>query len=450
MRLIDAETLTACAVAPGDTVLAGFSGGADSTALVHALWRCVRERQIAGLCAAHFNHGLRGAAADADEAFCRDFCRERGIPFVSARSDVRLLARERGKSVEEAGRDARYAFLREAARSCGASCVAVAHHRDDQAETLLLRLLRGTGLRGLCGMRSRADDIVRPLLFASRAEIERYLAENGLCCRTDETNLVPEAALRNRVRLELLPAMDAVVPRAAEHLAHTARLLAADEAFLSGLARDALRAAALPGEDGYDRAALVSAPEPVRVRALALLLFPLLEDVTASDLRRVGALLSAQTGTRIELAGGRAAWVDATALHVGDAPRENAFCVPFAKRGDTRFPGGRFTAEPVSAFARPGDASVACVDLNALPEDTVVRTRLPGDRFYPLGAPGSRKLSDCLIDRKLPQARRDLPLLASGDEILFVPGYTVSERLRVGTQTRRMLRITYCREETSL
>ncbi len=190
-------------IGAGDRVVIGVSGGADSTALAHVLPAVAQAlgARVAGL--AHLNHQLR-ETADADEAYCREMARKLGLPFVAGREDVAGEARRRRTSIEDAGRSVRYAFLTRAAAEAGATRIAVAHTRDDQAETVLLRLLRGAGPVGMAGIYPRADAIVRPLIEVSRAEVEAWLVAAGLAWRDDPTNRdlsIP----RNRVRHELLP-----------------------------------------------------------------------------------------------------------------------------------------------------------------------------------------------------------------------------------------------------
>ena len=185
------------------TAVCAVSGGLDSMCLLHLLdiWR--RERGVS-LLAAHFHHGLR-PTADRDAAFVRDWCGERGIPFVWERGDVREYAAQKGLSIEEAARELRYAFLRKTAAAYPDSLIYTAHHAGDNAETVLLNLIRGTGISGLTGMKARRDGIVRPLLDVSRGELEAYAAACGIPHVEDETNADRSAALRNRVRLDLLP-----------------------------------------------------------------------------------------------------------------------------------------------------------------------------------------------------------------------------------------------------
>ncbi len=181
-----------------------LSGGADSVALLHLLRDLDERGELTLVGAAHLHHGLRGDAADEDQAFCAALTARLGVPFETARVDVAALAREQKRSVEDAGRQARYAFLEEAADRLSADTIATAHTRDDQAETFLLRLLRGSGTRGLGGIRPRVGRVVRPLLDVERADLRRYLADRSEDFREDASN-ADVTLLRNRVRHELLP-----------------------------------------------------------------------------------------------------------------------------------------------------------------------------------------------------------------------------------------------------
>ena len=436
MRLM----LEECGLLPQHAVLVGLSGGVDSVVLLHLLCGLRDQGRLSAVMAAHLHHGLRGADADADAAFCKALCDAWDVPFVCGRAEVRAVAAERRLSLEAAAREERYAFLKGAAAQMGADCIAVAHHMDDQAETLLLHLLRGSGLDGLAGMRSRTGAIVRPLLAARRQDIEAYAQAHGLAFCTDATN-ASDAMARNRVRHELLPLLCSFNPRAVEHLCATASLLAQDADYLESVAQAAVGAAA--GRDGVGRKALLALPDAVRSRVLKRLLFEAQGgEVERRDVARLEALLEARTGTQIELRGGAAAWVDAERLYVGRPPQESAFAVPFAAPGRTRTPRGAFVAV-ADGLSRPGGPHEACIDWDALPEGAVVRTRRAGDRFHPLGAPGERKLSDVMTDRKLPRWERDVPLLCSGARVLWMPGYTIAEPLKITPHTERTLHIIF-------
>src|SRR4029450_7845802 len=186
----------------GARVLVALSGGPDSVALLHILRTLEQRGGLAVAAAAHFNHQLRGAEADEDELFCRDLAAATGVPFIAGRGDVAARARELGRSLEDAARLSRYEVLEQSAGAIGAAAVAVGHSLDDQAETFLLRLIRGAGLAGLAGIRPRAGRVIRPLLDISRAELRGYAAEHGIDFRDDASNADVRIP-RNRVRLEL-------------------------------------------------------------------------------------------------------------------------------------------------------------------------------------------------------------------------------------------------------
>ena len=215
--------------ARGETVLVGFSGGPDSVCLVHFLRHLAGKKHFE-LIAVHVHHGLRGKAADADAAFCRKLCKAWDIPFVLKKKAVRTLAKKLDLSVEHAARKSRYAAFAEVARKTGATKLALGHHMDDQAETVLLNLLRGTWPEGLCGIPLRRAlnkqvEIVRPLLCITRAEVEEYLKENKLPFVTDQTN-ADDTYRRNWVRHELLPLLEKKQPQIRQHLVLMAARLA--------------------------------------------------------------------------------------------------------------------------------------------------------------------------------------------------------------------------------
>jgi tRNA(Ile)-lysidine synthase len=295
----------------GGTLVVGLSGGKDSVALADAL-ACLRRRRGFRLVAAHLDHGLRPGSAD-DVAFCSALCERLDVPFRSGRADVRARsAREKG-GLEQAARRERYSYLRRVRDEEKAAAIAVAHTRDDQAETLLLRLLRGAGATGLSGMRARAGDLLRPLLGVSREEVLEHLRERGLAWREDPSN-ADTTHRRNRVRLELLPYLEERFnPGIKAALARTASLLADEAAHLRAEADSLL--AAIAREDGealcLGRAALAGAP-PALARATlrqALAQAGGLAHVGALHVERVLQLARAKSpsGRRLPLPGGREA-----------------------------------------------------------------------------------------------------------------------------------------------
>lgn len=253
----------------GDTALCAVSGGLDSMCLLDLLDRWCRERE-ADIAAAHFNHHLRGAASDRDERFVRGWCAAHDIPFVSGDGDVKGFALSEGLSLEEAARELRYAFLRrEAAKMGPRTKIYTAHHADDQAETVLFNLIRGTGTAGLSGMAVYQDGIVRPLLHVRRSELAEYAAAHGIPHVEDHTNADPDAAARNFLRLKVMPLLEELNPRAVEHIAAAAaHVRAADHAIEKEAARRTAHVEVREGRATLSRLALAEAPEAEAVRML--------------------------------------------------------------------------------------------------------------------------------------------------------------------------------------
>jgi tRNA(Ile)-lysidine synthase len=293
--------------AEGQVVLLALSGGADSVALLDALC-LLRRRRGFHVTAAHLDHRLRPGSGD-DAAFCRALCERLGVRLQVGEADVTARVRREGGGIEQAARRERYAFLRRVQREAGAAAIAVAHTRDDQAETLLLHLLRGSGATGLGGMRPRVGSVVRPLLGLSRQEVVAHLRERGLAWREDPTNADP-GLLRNRVRHELLPYLEARFnPRLRSGLARTAGLLADEAAYLRAQADALLDRIARPDGDGLvlERSELAHAPAAVARVAIrqALARAGGLARVRAVHVERVLALAGASTPGRLPLPGGR-------------------------------------------------------------------------------------------------------------------------------------------------
>ena len=277
--------------ARGRPVLCAVSGGLDSMCLLDLLDRWCRERQ-AKVVAAHFNHHLRGAESDRDEAFVRDWCAGRDIPFVSGSGDVRGLAEREGLSLEEAARTLRYAFLRREAEKLGQHIrIYTAHHADDNAETILFNLIRGTGVAGLTGMAYQQDGIYRPLLNVTRAELEAYAAAHHIPHVEDSTNGDPDAAARNYLRLEVMPRLKQINPKAVEHINSAGRRLrVVDRSLEEEAVRRTAHVEVQEDRVTLSKRALAEAPDAVKPRML-LRLFDLLgvgrRDITAAHLNAI-------------------------------------------------------------------------------------------------------------------------------------------------------------------
>lgn len=454
MRLQDSvrRTIRQHALArPGTRVLVALSGGSDSVALLHLLREMEADGELVVAGAAHLHHGLRGADADADEAFCRALAERLKVPFVSARADIAALAREQKRSIEDAARSARYAFLDRAADEVGADVIATAHTRDDQAETFLLRLLRGAATRGLSAIRPRAGRVIRPVLDVARAELRAFLEARGETFREDATN-ADVSILRNRIRHDLIPYIQSRFSEAApELLARQAALAREDEELLQPLAIETARRVVLRengpgGSIELDAAALAAAPRALgsRVAHSVLSRLAVTRAIGADHVDRLLALAAnGKEGACISFPGHHAqrrGGVIRLAAGRGTPTKvQNSFAFELSIPGEVHWQPDGWTIRAEHLASGPNDrqwaakgaeVGVAAASV-ALPLG--IRTRRPGDRFQPLGAPGARKLQDFLVDRKVPRAERDsLPLVVDGrDRIVWVVGHSVGEDFRV-------------------
>ena len=403
---------------PEGRYLIGLSGGADSVALTLALLPEIREGRIRAE-AVHVNHGLRGDEADGDEAFARNLCIREGIPFHPFRADLG------GKTDEAAAREARYACFRACLEQTGARAVLLAHHADDQAETFLMRLLRGAGPEGLAGMSPQGTVFgvrcLRPMLSLRREEIRKALREDGVCWREDSSN-DDTAYLRNRIRNGLIPEMEAIVPGAAGRISRAAALTEKDNRFLNEEAAKLLERVA----DGrrIDAEALKEAPEALKARTLRMWWNRCAPErkehaLNAGQTAVLTALADGKRGS-MNLPGGLHAVRGKRFLHLtgtGEAPE---MPVPF-EGPEVRFGEFLLTEEP--SEGNPGDGKRHQEVPRGFTSGCVIRTRIPGDRIRPFGSTGSRKLQDYLTDRKVDEPFRDrIPLLCRGNEVLLVCG----------------------------
>ncbi len=429
-------------------VVAAVSGGGDSVALLHLLAELAERSLLTLAGVAHVNHRLRGPASDEDERFCRDLARRFGVPCLVESAAVADVARSRRVSVERAGHHVRHAFFARAAAELGSGRVALGHTIDDQAETVLLRLIRGAGAAGLSGMRPRAGLLVRPLLGVGRAELRRYLADGGIPFREDASNAdlrVP----RNRVRHELLPQLRTYSPRIVEALARQAEIARADEAWLSRRANEA--AADLVSQerglvelDAVGLAALPAALARRVARDALARVEPRRREIgfdAIERVRRTAAVGAAPTDVpdcRVERVAGRVRLVPRRGRH-RPAPRPG-FAYRLAIPGEVAVPeaGVRVRAEVVEAAAGArADAGGGRKAVVALPAAVplVVRSWRFGDRYRPLGLGGrSRKLQDLFVDRKVPRAERTrIPLVLDADgRVVWVVGFGIGHDFRAG------------------
>ena len=428
---------------PGDRLAVAVSGGADSVALLLLLAELSNGVSssvpfvLAG--AIHVHHGLRGEEADADELFVRTFAERLPTPLEICRVDVRAAMAVTGRSLEATARDLRYAALAAAAARLGATRVATGHTADDQAETVLLRLLRGTSTRGVSAVRGRRGLYTRPLLDIRRAELRAWLAAHGQDFREDRSN-ADESLTRNRLRHHLLPVLEADWPGGVAALARYAEIAVDDEQFLSAEAQRIADDATRLDGDGVqvDMEALRHVHPAIARRVIRNAIE---EAGCTPSFRAVEAVrrMMSGSGSPVSLPGLRAA----RSGHVVTlAPSIRPEQVP-SFTYELPLPGLvqlRETQAAIQAsFFRGATIPVgshpdrAVLQEGALNLPLTVRSRRAGDRLRPLGAPGTRKLQDVLVDRKVPRAQRDtVPLIVDAQgRIVWVAGIAIAHEYRV-------------------
>ena len=450
-------------------VVAALSGGSDSVALLHLLRALDATGDLCLAGAVHFNHQLRDAAAR-DEQFAAACAASVDVPLFTDRADVRARAGATRQSIEAAARDARYDGFERARRHFGADVVALGHTRDDQAETFLLRLLRGAGPRGLAAMHPRHGAIIRPLLGCRRDDLRAYLAGQHITFVDDETN-ADVAVARNRVRAELLPFLERFNPSIVDVLADEAALARETWAWMDAEADELAARTAAPRHGGceIDIAALTGAPSALG----RLVLWRAMTDIAGSRTVSFGHV---EAALRLLTGPGHAA-VDAPGLRVqrngpalvltarpSDAMGHgnpvnlvnpvNLFRYSLPIPGEVQLPeaGCVVSAEVAGGGADAGEASdqrravtgagpVAVVRDDLCGTGVSVRNRRPGDRFQPVGVPGGKKLQDYFVDRKVARARRDMvPLIVDAeDRIVWVAGYGIDEAFRVTDASQGVL-----------
>jgi len=393
-------------------------------------------------------------------------CHHLGVPLQAGAGDTKAHARTRRLSREEAARELRYAFLSEAAAASGCTVVATGHTADDQVETVLLHVIRGSGLTGLAGMAPcgpwpltgrTGPELVRPLLCLRREETVRYCSEEGLRPLVDPSNASP-AFLRNRIRRELLPLLRRYNPRIDSALLRLAEAARADLSALEEMAAEALS----EGERGrsvvLSRARLTGLPEGLQRHTLRLALRRLLGDLRDVHQDHIEALLAGLargTGHHLDLPRGLRFDLGYEEATLSLEPREEGGAGPLPPEAPLAVPGvtpwgpWRVEAEltaPLSAEPPTADPWQARLDADVTGQELSVRSRRPGDRFQPLGLAGNKKLQDFFVDARVPRAERDaVPLVFGKPGIVWVAGHRIDGRARVTGATRRVLRLRFRR-----
>ena len=433
----------------GENVVVGLSGGADSCALTHILAR-LSEKMDLHITAVHINHGIRGEEAERDERSAEEFCRRLNIEFIAYHCDIPSEAAKRGIGEEEAGRLVRYEKFYETAEKKNGAKTAVAHNMNDKAETLIMNLCRGAGMKGLAGIKPVGGSIIRPLIFCTRDEIEKYCDDNNIEYCTDSTNLQNEYT-RNKIRNILLPWLsENINPAAGMNMANASELLREEEEYLESKAQEQYKKLLKDSGDGFvslNADGLASEHSVIRRRVLRIALRSLrpdMRDFGRKHIENAEDILMGDTGRRISLPGGITVSKGYGLINIlYDREKQGAFCYDIE-------PGKKYFIKETERYVLLSlneeknikNAVNICtkkIDYDKIKDKIQLRTRQTGD-FISIKN-GRKKIKDIFIDDKIPSDKRDsYPLLVCGKSVIIV-GNRLGTDYYVGQDTKNILYI---------
>lgn len=462
-------------IQPGMTVIVGLSGGADSVCLFDILCS-LREELSFNIRAVHIHHGIRGDSADKDAEFCSNLCKDAGVPIAVIKKDIPAMAKDAKETVEECARKVRYEEFGKTASESGKSVIAVAHHKNDQAETVLFRMSRGTGVKGIGAMRPQNDNVIRPLLCLHRAEIEAYLDAKGIGYCLDETNEDIDYS-RNRIRHNVIPELIEISPEAVEHIAQ----LSEDAALVSDfLDREATKAyedakiteANVVGDRQYtikgarvvlDVERLLSDDKIIRRYVLRMAVeecIMSLKDVTREHVAAIEGILEGAHARSVDLPKGLTVVREQNLLGFclkkdagtkGDiAPNakentKNDWCVPLTPGEDVILPDGRRLkseiCEDFDVKMIPQNLYTKWLDYDKIYPGLCVRYRREGDTICIDQNGSTKSVKDYMINEKIPKSMRGLiPIVATQSKAVWIIGYRISENAKITVNTKRIIK----------
>lgn len=433
----------------GENIVVGLSGGADSCALTHILTRLSGKMDL-HITAVHINHGIRGEEAERDERSAEEFCRRLNIEFIAYHCDIPSEAAKRGIGEEEAGRLVRYEKFYETAEKKNGAKTAVAHNMNDKAETLIMNLCRGAGMKGLAGIKPVGGSIIRPLIFCTRDEIEKYCDDNNIEYCTDSTNLQNEYT-RNKIRNILLPWLsENINPAAGMNMANASELLREEEEYLESKAQEQYKKLLKDSGDGFvslNADGLASEHGVIRRRVLRIALRSLRPDMRDFGRKHTESaedILMGDTGRRISLPGGITVSKGYGLINIlYDREKQGAFCYDIE-------PGKKYFIKETERYVLLSlneeknikNAVNICtkkIDYDKIKDKIQLRTRQTGD-FISIKN-GRKKIKDIFIDDKIPSDKRDsYPMLVCGKSVIIV-GNRLGTDYYVGQDTKNILYI---------
>ena len=436
-----------------DRIVAGISGGGDSMALLFLLQK-MRSRMNFQICAVHVNHGIRGPEAERDEKFVADYCLKNQIPCRVFHYQIPEIAKEKGWGEEEAGRQMRQEAYRKVMREWNGTKIALAHHQNDQAETLIHHLARGCGMRGMRGMLPVQGRVIRPFLCIDRKEIEHYLNVNQIPYHTDSSNR-SDQYIRNRIRNHVVNYLqENVNSKTVEHLAETASIASEAEAYISEQA-ERVRNVYVKCHRRKVQISQEIEKEPHIIRIYILMqaleqLYGQRKDISREHLEQILGLFQKETGKRIRIHGAVDAYRDYDGISLERAKKkektfETLIWDP-ASDGRIQWCGDLWEANIFCYKSQKilEKTYTKWFDYDKIESTLQIRNRTPGDFIVVTSQGGKKKLKDYLINEKIPQQERDgLILLAQGQEILWIVGMRISEAYKITESTKRVLEVNY-------
>ena len=441
----------------GQSILVGVSGGVDSVVLLHLFDR-IRESWQLGIYVAHLNHQLRGDEADKDEAFVAELCQKMNVPCYSERWDVSTYARAHKLSLETAARQVRYQFFKVAADKFHCQLIATAHNANDQAETILDHLMRGTGVAGLAGIPVKRDRVIRPLLFADRKEIEGYARDSGLEFRRDSTN---EEIIyrRNKIRHILMKIVQDFNPNAVQTLSRLGLIMRETDEYLQVQAEQALKSCQKHCDSDkiiLDIIAFLAYFKVLQKYMIQIALNTLsgrTYSINFHQFEDIQALLdSKKSGTFIRLHDGILLGKSGSELFIGRLDETDRVITIDHIPGKFDLWDGyileiKQVVQPLEKIIKNKDRNIAFVDSDKLSLPLIVRTPKPGDRFFPLNLKGRKKLSDFFIDEKIPYHRRHtVPIVECQHNIVWIGGHRLDDRFKVTEKTKKIIQFKLSRQ----
>ena len=440
-----------------DRIVVAVSGGPDSMALLHILY-CIRMKYSLYIHVAHLNHMMRGEESEVDTQYVRDYCISCNIPYTIRYGDINSISKEEGVSIEEAGRKVRYELFSDIAREITASKIALAHNLNDQAETMLMRIMRGTGLDGLCGIKPVRDNLyIRPFINTPRYEIEEYCTLNNLNPRIDSTNLEP-IYMRNKIRLELIPYIKENYNQGIENsLAGMSRLLREDNDFIDDYANTVYKDLVKDNNNklSIDIISLKNLNNAIKKRVIRKAIEGVNGSLVGIESKHIELILAilerGSTGSAVDLPGSIKAIISYNNLNIIKTSWEPSSIFAHI----LRIPGTTSIHEIKSCMEASlingsfcgnynDNIYIKYFDYDKIKDSVYIRNRRVGDYIIPFGMNGRKKIKDIFIDNKIPREEREnIPLVAVGNEIIWVVGYYINNNYKIDNSTKKILKLEF-------